>query len=374
MSADALAEIDPAGIVAYLRASGWREAGSYGQATIWTRTVNGTEAEVLVPVSAELRDYPTRLADLANTLSTVEQRPAADVLQDLRSPRLDVQYIRTMPDGPSGSIPLHEGYLALGGVRELFLAAATSAVSAERPTVLPGQKPPQARGFLDQVRLGQTSRGSYVLRVETPLPPPGIEPPVSSREVLLHLYQATSAAHDAAVDSARNTDLTAFAERVGEGVSANLCQALVDIGGQRRSPFDLRFAWAPASPVDLATPIIRFDQPLITALKAGAKYLRELPVTETATVVGRVVDLHRTPTDRLGTVQVEGVVEADGQRYEGRVTMRLASREYDLALSAHGTQRPLRVVGPLRHTGRYFEISRVSSIEIVPPPPRENAG
>lgn len=369
MLADAMIGIDPAGIVAYLRASGWREAGGYSQATIWTQTVDGAEAEVLVPISAELRDYPTRLAELVSTLTTVEQRLAADILQDLRSPTLDVQYIRMMPDGPSGSTPLHEGYLAIKGVHDLLLTAATSAVSTARPTVLPSQKPPQAKGFLDQVRLGQTSRGSYVLRVETPLPPPGIEPPVSSREVLLHLYQATSSAHDAAIDSSSGSDLTAFAERVGEGVSANLCQALADIGGQRRSAFDLRFAWAPASPVDLDTPTVRFDRSLITALKAGAKYLRELPIIETGTVTGRVVDLHRTPTDRLGRVQVEGVVEAGEQRHEDRVTMRLATREYDLALAAHGTQRPLRVVGQLRHTGRHFEISRVSNIEIVPPPP-----
>jgi hypothetical protein len=365
--ADAMAGIDPAGIIAYLRVSGWREAGSYGQAAIWTQTVDGVEAEVLVPISAELRDYPIRLAELVNTLTTVEQRPTADVLQDLRSPTLDVQYIRMMPDGPSGSTPLHEGYLAIKGVHDLLLAAATSAVSSERPTVLPSQKPPQAKGFLDQVRLGQTSRGSYVLRVETPLPLPDIEPPVSSREVLLHLYQATSAAHDAA-HSSRNGDLTPFLERVGEGVSANLCEALADIGGQRRSSFDIRFAWAPASPLQLDTPAVHFNPPAITALKAGAKFLRKLPVTETATVIGRVVDLHRTPMDRLGKVQVEGVVEEAGQRHEGRVTMRLAPRNYDLALAAHGAQRPLRVVGQLRHTGRQFEISRVSSVEITPPP------
>lgn len=367
--ADAIAGIDLTGIVAYLRVSGWQEAGGYGRAQIWTRTVDGAEVEVLVPASADLRDYPARLAELVGTLSTVEGRLMTDVAQDLRSSMLDVQYIRTMPDGPTGSIPLHEGYLAIKGVHDLFLAAATSAVSAERPTVLPSQKPPQARGFLDQVRLGQTSKGSYVLRVETPLPPPGITPPVSSREILLHLHQATSAAHDAASHSTED-GLSAFAERVGDGVSANLCQALAEIGGQRRNAFELRFAWAPASPLKgLTTPTVRFDQPMITALKAGAKYLRELPVIETATVVGRVVDLHRTPTDRLGKVQVEGVVEVGEQRHEDRVTMRLGPRDYDLALSAHGSRRPLRVVGELRHTGRHFDISRVSSIEIVPPPP-----
>ncbi|MGH3927890.1 MAG: hypothetical protein ACRDTT_34350, partial [Pseudonocardiaceae bacterium] len=318
ITAGAMAEIDPAGIVAYLQASGWRETGSYGRAAVWTRLVDGAEAEVLVPVSAELRDYLTRLAELVGTLSTVEHRPAAEVLQDLRSSRLDVQYIRMMPDGPSGSTPLYEGYLAIKGVHDLFLAAATSAVSLERPTVLPSQKPPHARGFVDQVRLGQTSRGSYVLRVETPLPLELVEPPVSSREVLLHLYQATSAAHDAAVRSSENGDPAPFIERVGEGVSANLCEALADIGGQRRNSFEIRFSWAPASPVQLETPVVRFDRPVIGALKAGAKFLRKLPVTETATVTGRVVDLHRTPMDRLGRVQVEGVVEATGQRHGGR--------------------------------------------------------
>ncbi len=150
--ASELASVDLAGIIAYLRATGWREAGTYVRTVIWTRTVDGTEAEVLVPDSAELRDYATRLAELVSTLTAVEQRPAADVLHDLRSPTLDVQYIRMMPDGPSGSTPLHEGYLAIKGVRELLLAAATSAVSSERPTVLPSQKPPLAQGFLDQVR------------------------------------------------------------------------------------------------------------------------------------------------------------------------------------------------------------------------------
>ncbi|MGH3601131.1 MAG: hypothetical protein ACRDQH_12815 [Pseudonocardiaceae bacterium] len=367
--ADAMAGIDPAGIAAYLQASGWSEAGSYGRAAIWTRLIDGAEAEVLVPVSAELRDYPARLAELVGALSTVHQRPVSDVLQDLRSARLDVQYIRMMPDGPSGSTPLHEGYLAVKGVHDLFLAAATSAVSSERPTVLPSQKPPQARGFVDQVRLGQTSRGSYVLRVETPLPLEFFEQPVPSREVLLHLYQATSAAHEAAARSSQNDDPTPFIERVGDGVSANLCDALVDIGGQRQSSFDIRFDWAPVSPVQLKTPAVRFDRPVIAALKAGAKFLRKLPVAETATVTGRVVDLHRTPMDRLGRVQVEGGVDEAGQRHEGRVTMRLAPRDYDIAVSAHRDQSPLRVVGELRHTGRQFEISRVSSVEIIPLPP-----
>lgn len=370
--ADMMAGIDPSGIVTYLQVSGWRETGEYGRTHVWTRTVDGTEVEVLVPVNAQLRDYPNRLAELVGTLSTVEGRLATEVAQDLRSPRLDVQHIRMMPDGPSGSVPLHEGYLAIKGVNDLYLAAATTAVSADRPTVLPSRKPSQALGFLDQVRLGQTSRGSYVLRVEAPLPPPGITPPVSSRDVLLHLYQVTSAAHSAATESQQSMglvdDLTPFVERVGDGVSANLCEAIVGIGGQRQNAFELTFRWAPAAPVsEVETPSIRFGRSLLAVVKKGGEYLRKLPVAQWATAMGRVVDLHQAPTDRLGRVVVEGVVEAGEQRHEGRVIMRLEPQHYDLAIEAHGSRNALRVSGQMRHTGRQFELSTVSRVEIVPP-------
>lgn len=361
-----LESIGLAGIVAYLRSTGWRESGTYVRTVVWTRDVDGAEAEVLVPDSQELRGYASRVAELVNTVASVEGRTAADVLVDLHSPTVDVQYIRTMPDGPSGTTPLHEGYLAVKGVRDLFLVAATSATSEERPTVLPGRKPAAAQGFLDQVRLGIPSKGSYVLRIETPLPPPGVVPPVSSRDVLLHLYQATSAAHAAALES-RDGNFTPFGDRVGDGVSANLCQALADIGGVRQSPFELRFAWAPAEPQELATPPVEFAKPTIAVLKGGAKYLRELPVTETVSVAGRVVDLHRSPMDRLGRVQIEGTILSGALQSAEKVTvtMRLTAEQYGLAVRAHGSQQRLLVVGQLRYTGRQFEMSQVADIELA---------
>lgn len=364
-----LAAVELAGVIAYLLASGWREAGTYEGAVIWTNPADSDEgdadAEVLLPTSSQMGDYPNRLAELIDTLSEVEERPAADVLRDLRSTGVDVQYVRTIPDGPSGTIPLHEGFLAIKNVRDLFLAAATSAVSDTRPTVLPSQKPPEAQGFLDRVRLGQTGRGSYVLRVETPLPEPDAQPAVSSRDVLLHMYQAANAAHDAA-RGRTGRDLGQFAERIGEGVSANLCDALAGIGGLRRSPFELRFAWAPAAPVREPTPTLTFDSESIATLKSAAGYLRKLPTTAHVTVTGRVVDLHQTPMDRLGRVEVDGLVQEPGtEPHSARVRFRLPARSYELAVLAHGQRKPLRFTGPMRHTGRQYEMTEVATIEIV---------
>ncbi|WP_130348018.1 hypothetical protein [Herbihabitans rhizosphaerae] len=364
LSAGDLAGVELAGIVAYLRATGWREADSFARTVVWARAVSEDDTEVLVPDSRQLRGYESSVAELLATLSAVERRPRTEVLRDITSTNLDVQYIRTTPDGPSGTIPLHEGYLAIHGVRDLFLFAATSAVSTDRPAVLPSTKPLEAQGFLDTVRLGQTGSGSYVLRLETPLPQANTTPPLSSRDVLLHLHAAVSAAHNAAVDSVERQDLTHFADRIVDGVSANLCEALTKIGGLRQSEFDMRFAWAPAAPVEEETPAVAFDQGQINALKRGARFLRELPVLQRATVVGQVVDLHRAPQDRLGKVQLEGTVQ--GQE-AALVTMQLPSNWYDLAVVAHGEREhaQLQVVGDLRFTGRQYVVSGVTSVEII---------
>jgi len=69
--------------------------------------------------------------------------------------------------------------------------------------------------------------------------------------------------------------------------------------------------------------------------------------------------------DWLGKVQIDGVVHAAKTTESNRITMRLAQGWYNLAVTAHREQRQLRVTGDPRYTGRQYEISRVTSVEIV---------
>jgi hypothetical protein len=362
-----LETVELADITAYLYATGWRESGTYSRAVVWTITIEQSDVEVLVPSIPELRDYAASVADIAKTLSLVEDRPLADVIQDLRSPRVDVHYIRTIPDGPSGTIPLSEGMRAIKGVHDLLLAAATATVSTDRPNVLLSQKPPAAKAAIDQLRLGQTSVGSYVLRVESPLPRPGTEPTVSTRDVLLMLHQTTAAAHEAAIRS-EGRNYGEFVERIGEGVSANLCEAIVEIGGQQQSTFELSFSWARTTPVNAETPVVRFDSQIISTIKGAGKYLRKLPTDETATVTGSVTLLERSLTDKLGKVYLTGEIRTERRHsQEDRIVMRLNPQQYEMALTTHGNKQALRVIGALRHTGRQFEVSRIDSFEVISP-------
>ena len=221
---DVLTAIPPTDITDYLTAHGWRRDGTRGPGEVWSVTVSSIDVTVLIPESAGFRDYPARVADVVRTLAEVEERPPHEVLGDLRDVQVDALEVRLLT---GGTVPLPDGYVAIRGVHDLLAAAATSA----------GLGTDEVRRFLGGVRLGQSGT---VLRVEIPLDTTGS---VWSRDVLTHLRDAVHAAHD-----------------LDEHVAADLRTALADLGGTRRTPFEIAFSWAPSDPVDDDTPPLRFDR------------------------------------------------------------------------------------------------------------------
>jgi hypothetical protein len=360
-----LSLVDPIDVSNYLRASGWQHAGDYGRTWVFSHPEED-DIEVLIPVSSQLRDYAVWMQRLVDTLADVEQRPHANIVQELRNPNVDVQYIHTMPETPSGTTPLLQGAKAVQGVRDLFLAAATSAVLEERTAVLPaGRRPQQATEFVDQVRLGVPSPGSFVLRVETPIATHGQG---GTRAVLQHLYRSVRAAHSAAVESSRVGTPRPFEQQVEHGVSANLCDALAEIGGGQRTAYEFRFAWARTVPMPEETPDIRFDAQHIVALHDAKSHLKKLADTEPAVVIGRSTDLqHRNQS--TGRVVLEGTVQLayGGIEEQRRVSMRLSRNEYAQVVQAHQPDQEarVRVTGLLRKSGRQWEMVSVDNLQIL---------
>lgn len=227
---DALTAIPPTDITDYLTAHGWRRDATQGPAEIWSVTVSSIDVTVLIPENAASLGYPARVAEVVRTLAEVEERTAGEVLHDLLDVQVDALEVRLLA---GGTVPLPEGYVAIGGVHDL-LAAAAAATGLDADGV---------RRFLRGVRLAQSGT---VLRVEIPLDTTGS---VWSRDVLTHLHHAVCTAHD-----------------LDEHVATDLRTALADLGGTRHTPFEIAFTWAPSDPVD-DTPPLRFDRHRITWLR-----------------------------------------------------------------------------------------------------------
>lgn len=369
LDAAELAEVVPGDVADYLAAHGWRLAESVGSASTWRRSVDDHEVELLLPERRELRDYPVRIAELVTSVAAIERRSRDDVLHALRFPLIDVQYGRTQPETPPGSTTLRDGYHAIRGVRDLFLAAASTAFLRYRQPVLPRTKPPEAMAFLERARLGQTGKGSYVISVETPVIDPTGDSP-GTRDVLLHLYGAVRSARDAASESLNGAGPVAFERQVSEGVSANLCGALADIGGLQRNDFTLSFTWAARLPPPTPTPDLEFGEPVIRSLKEGGRHLETVIWAHDASITGRVVELRRQRRRDIGSVIVEGSLQIGQSQERRRLAVQLAAYHYEQAVQAHRDEHFISVSGILRTVGREPRLTEIRSFELLQRPDR----
>jgi len=246
--------------------------------------------------------------------------------------------------------------------------------------VQPARKSADVLRFLREVRIGPTSEGSFVLSVHTPIPPrlssqqvplfdddiaAAVEP--FERRVSLRLYDAVKAAHQAANRALADADgLDAFTGAVPHGVSANLCEALVGLGGEAGHSFELSLRLAPSRPLKARslTPI-RFRRDHLPVLVSAARELRERIPDEGALVSGNVVRLHREGTG-AGEISIAGTVNGDDRLR--RVWMELAAADYAAATRAHQEMLGVSVRGDLVRRGTRLYLTNPTAFQVSAEP------
>jgi hypothetical protein len=176
----------------------------------------------------------------------------------------------------------------------------------------------------------------------------------TGRFVIRQLHTALAAARTAADQAADGAELDVFYAAAEEGVSANLCRALADLGGEGRDrPFEIGFSWgrgvAGADPV----PEMAFTGVMPAVLSRAASELEALARQGTASITGLITDLHDDPVD-WPRIKVKGDLRTPGQgRFPRRsIWIALSRPDYDAAIVAHQRRRLVRATGELTRTGR----------------------
>src|ERR1700733_2744846 len=172
--------------------------------------------------------------DVIQALAVAERRPLFEVLNELSGPPSDVLRLRvSAADATLGNLPLDEGLQLLRGGRDMLLSAACSTI---RPQAFhPEMSLKQPNEFIKNCRLGQTERGSFVATIITPVPPSlrqetltgfdeveDIEEPFA-RRVTTRLMGSLEIVDDAV----RTARLDPILGGIENGVSANLCEAMI---------------------------------------------------------------------------------------------------------------------------------------------------
>jgi hypothetical protein len=311
---------------------------------------------------------------------------------------LDVDRVRSrIPDAlvRDDTISLAVATDLVCGFRKLFECAATTESNPRPyfPRILKG-----AKSYVEECRFGHTFKGSFGFVVESPVHVqdtatliPGISPvPAFERRVVERVVRGL-----ALIPAARRANSTsALVENFGAGLSANMCEAVIDLVQVTRG-VGLEFSFELSASVESALSSAALRPVIIDAgdaefLSSVVSTMREKRAVRHAEFSGRVVALktRSIPGDLNDLQDARQIVVAADIPSVGQIEVHISLRPEDYleALVAHADGRPLRIVGNLEQIARtwflldprvqpegsLFELQQVSvsSVAGALPPPK----
>ncbi|MCT7361043.1 hypothetical protein [Thalassolituus pacificus] len=360
----------PNQMLAYLASQGWREDGAIGEAaSVWHRTEDENyDFEIILPLKYDLKDYVQRSYDLVNVLAKFENRSFRDVVDDLINFHADVIKIRVVHnDVENGSIPLSDGVLLVEKAKELLTSVTKSAFSKRRHFT--GGVSQEVMDFVETFRLGQTEVGSYVLNLiipvdRTPTDEQGDINEISLTRIVTHTLARSLTAIDESIANYRDTqsDL-AFESAVEQGVSANLCDALVGLTGEKESrDVNITISLSRTDSECQDIPLQHsFKSNIVEYLKRASDYYKEKYTIHNYNVSGTVTGLKHEENDNIGTVTVASMVNGR----EKHITFELSAEEYWQAHQAHGNAEVIECCGDLYVSPRSAMLVNVAGFRVL---------
>lgn len=369
MESEMLAVLDAAHVRFYLEHHSWLLTKSDASKEIWT---SPRQLNVIVP--RERRgDYVALLAQLSERIAADETRSVADVLIDLGWPGWDKLTARTRIDHVGSAVPIQEAVGLTSALRDLIVAAARSSEN----------KLPSFRGgwsaavgeYFDRVQMIPSISGSFTLRALLPINP---EPPEALlipsvdtsriRSVTRTLLSGVRAATTAAQERVNGASIAVFDEAVAVGVSADLLDALVRLGGTEgdTSTVELGVTWTYAAP-EAPTEPVRIESGLLPVLAEAADHLRSTQEEAVATLTGLVVRLHREPNLGPGEVTITGYFDSAAGSSTRSVKMQLDEITYGQAIAAHRDGATVQVRCLVQFGGPRLVVTSVHTFTVLPP-------
>ena len=360
-----LLAVSPMALSAYARTAGWAKVETYGEHS--DVYAGQSLPEIIIPRTHQLGDYAAVVARLIGIFARVAEVGEATLYNDLITADRDVIRARAVDVAGDGTVDLGSGVKMVRAARDLVLAIACS-LSGWRPFYRTGANR-EANEFLRRMRLGQTEQGSFVVTLLTPTilpldqdilsPDHEIDTTITTRRVTLRLDRALTAARGA-VEIASGGDANAFSQAVTRGVSANLCEALVDL----IEPFpalDISITWARTYRMSTPRQTVSFTGDDVPILRAAAQSFRSRESQPDVRLTGSVRILRRDESERDGTVTIRASVNGGLQS----VTATLTQSDYDRAVQAHAERWPVVVAGDLERSGQRWHLHNPRILEVI---------
>lgn len=342
----------------YLINKNWSNPSNLEKASLWY-TADKSDG-LSLPLNENPKDKTAYLRHIWNALkdlSDIEQRSIDQIINDILTSYEDKIYIRVQDESvKDGTIPLSDGVLLFENAKNLIHSIALSA-KTPKVTYKSNEGGKSVKDFMSNVRLGQTSIGSYIIELSYPVENiqsnqiENSELSTSfsfSRGVTHNLLKSVSKLKEAISNFDR--DPTIFAPLITDGVSYNLCNALSGLSGslkQRKVEISLKAGDIIDQNINTNFSV-NFSKDEIDIVDIAAKYYREEFTLPNADIIGTIVSNTSVDLEQGGFILLNTFI----QNKNRTIRIDLNAEQYQAAIKAHSEGKKARCVGKELHINK----------------------
>ena len=371
--------INPEDIERLLINLGWVETLTLEENTIgvWDKHhLKDRNYRLIVPKDRVYVDYEESVAKVLKTIAEIYDRSQIHVLEELNTQAIgDILRIHGYdPYNPHSSTIQYRRGLRLIHIGYTSLTAGAAA-AVEKVPVHSSSKKKEIQSYLQQIRLGQTEQGSYLVKLISPIekplsteqlrfPLPEFDPPIPferrAMSNLLKGLQAIEQITTKVIEGKERFSLELYEEAVQDGVSANLCEAITaenfdlkDDLPQVRIELDIDWSYAIRDDIPSNSTAV-FSPEMFPYISNAARLFRESH-PEQIELHGFIVGLSRKKKKDPGTVYLLAEVHSQYRN----IRIELSASDYNTAIHAHQEAIPIQCAGNLIKTGNRYTLEQI---------------
>lgn len=321
---------------------------------------NGEQIEINIPRSESYSDYSSRIYDIVNLLSQINNTTQSNIIKGISSCFTDIFKARILDTGEiSSSLPLNEAYKEISGIRQLFLYGAASEVRPARHF-----EAPLSRGLtlIETCRFGHTFHGSFGFTVEIPIISSNDNQDLFNVPFERKVNERIARGLILLEKSVRDRNPELLIENFSSAFNSKMCDAILNISNQKSKNVEIGFDWA--EQILLPSDINKFKSITLTEshfdiISHTSEKLKEVPPEE-KTISGYIINLHcpNAPSDdqTKKSILIKYINEYS-ESIEVRVS--LTSHLYRKACVAHINGKVVSLRGTLVKTGNTWDLFNI---------------
>jgi hypothetical protein len=360
---------------AYLRNTGWSRIETGKKSVgLFQKEIGNNFYEATLPLNKDYADYPYRIIDVLEAIAAAENREVHQILTDLSIPPSDTVRFRVINrDTIGGTISFLEGFNLLESAKKSLFTTACDIVQPEKYHKRLGLK--GAQQFIEECRLGQTEKGSFIASVICPF----VNQTQEDKAQLLSIFNQAEEFRKSLtrkVTTRLMTSLDAIKSAIDRGeeskiinlegehtISANFLESIVELNSTKETTeIEITASWSVFAgeqpPIARA---IKFSNDYIPVIESIINKIKPIDKGIEDDFVGKISLIKADPdihSRTEGEIVLNYIIGDEEKVSKARVV--LNNEDYDKACEAHKLGRTVKVKGRLVTLGRSKTIENPS--------------